>query len=236
MINELERKKNLFFFLLSFFVISFAFISVVSAVAPVTTIFTGEEGFEIQVLSPQYMKLNEAVHLQFHVYNKSNGEVLTNDTPISCQSQLVYRGIEIGSEFAIPIDHHFTVDYNTNNISNLGPYGYVIHCNGSMLGGFYSGGFTATPEGRGPRVGFFIIIFVFAYGLGFIGFFGKNEWISIIGGMACLSLGLYTITAGIDIYRNFITLGISYFTIAMGAIFTLIPALEMIEENFGNWK
>lgn len=91
--------------------------------------------------------------------------------------------------------------------------------------------FDVTASGFDSILGFHILIFGIIYGVAFVGFFGRNEWVSIIGGFMMMGLGVYTILNGIDLYRNTITQSISLFTIGLGAIFSLVPGLEIINDN-----
>ena len=123
-------------------------------------------------------------------------------------------------------------NYSFCNISEIGIYN--VHGFGDPNGAKTSWAYTfeITPSGFRNLLGFFVIIIVIAYSIGFIGFFGKSEWVSVIGGLSMMALGVYTVINGIDIYRSFITLAFSYFTIALGGIFTIVPLLGMIQENY----
>jgi hypothetical protein len=79
---------------------------------------------------------------------------------------------------------------------------------------------------------FLVIAFVLIYVVGFFGFFGKHIWVSLLGGLAMLGLGIYTIQNGIDVYRNFITNIIAITTIGLGAIFALTSGIEIIQETY----
>jgi len=118
------------------------------------------------------------------------------------------------------------------NTTIIGDYKYCYDCGNLNERKTGCIDFSVTPSGEKNVLGFFIIIILLAYGVGFIGFFGKNEWVSIIGGLSMLSLGLYIALVGIDVYRNFMTLSLSYFSIGLGAIFIFVPLLEMIKGNY----
>lgn len=92
--------------------------------------------------------------------------------------------------------------------------------------------YNVTPSGSGDILGFFILIVIMIYGIAFVGFFGKSEWVTILGGMAMIGLGLFTINNGIDVYRNQITEIFSWTTIALGAFFALYAGTSVIKENF----
>lgn len=91
--------------------------------------------------------------------------------------------------------------------------------------------FNMTPSGLGDTLGYSILIYAIVYVIGFVGFFGKNEWVTIIGGLAMLSLGIYSLLNGISDYRTTMTDVISWWTIALGAFFALYAGYSVIEEN-----
>ena len=45
-------------------------------------------------------------------------------------------------------------------------------------------------------------------------------------------LGVYIVVNGIDVYRNFMTSALSTITIGLGAMFTIIPVLEVLRDNY----
>ena len=126
------------------------------------------------------------------------------------------------------------VDYNYTytGTHKVGDYSYKV-C-GDKDGSFECEDicFKITPSGTTDNSAFYIIIIALSYGIAFIGFFGKNEWITIIGGLAMLGVGVYFITNGIIIYRDVITLTISYFTIALGGFLALYTTYELLQENY----
>jgi hypothetical protein len=78
----------------------------------------------------------------------------------------------------------------------------------------------------------YVIIFGVIYLIGFFGFFGKNIWVSLLGGMGMMALGIFTMINGIADYRIFITNVISLTTIGIGAIFALTSGVELIKEIY----
>ncbi len=123
-------------------------------------------------------------------------------------------------------------------------YNYSF-CNTSQLGTYIVNGFgdidgiktswsydlDVTPSGDENVLGLFIIVIFIAYAIGFIGFFGKHEWVSVMGGFAMMLLGVYILINGIDVYRNFMTIALSSITAGLGAIFALVPLLELLRDN-----
>ena len=92
--------------------------------------------------------------------------------------------------------------------------------------------FQITPSGSSGNDGFYILVILLIYGVAFIGFFGRNEWITLIGGLAMMFLGVYIINTGIVIFRDTLTNAISYFTIVLGAFFALYTGIEIIQNNY----
>lgn len=93
--------------------------------------------------------------------------------------------------------------------------------------GFY---FYSTPSGDSNQTLFFISIIGLIYFISFFGFFNKNPTITLIGGMGMMILGLYLITNGITIYRDWITNAIGAFTIAIGAYISFEAGYALIQE------
>jgi hypothetical protein len=121
-----------------------------------------------------------------------------------------------------------TFSYHFCDTSQLGGYVYNYY---EADGTTWINDFTVTPSGLDNVLGYFILCFIIVYSIGFIGFFGKNEWISIIGGLAMISLGTYVILNGIDVYRTTLTDVIAWWTIALGAFFSLYAAVAVIQDN-----
>lgn len=127
------------------------------------------------------------------------------------------------------------VDYNYTfcTTTKLGDYLYNVCGDKDTVFTCENIDFTITPSGNdGDNLGFYIIIIGLLYGIAFIGFFGKSEWVAIIGGMGMMFLGVYFVNSGIVIYRDVLTNALSYFTIALGAFFTLFSTISIIKENY----
>jgi hypothetical protein len=116
--------------------------------------------------------------------------------------------------------------------SNSGEYTYNTFGNPDGVLEVQPVTFTINPSGNTAPLGLFIIAIGIIYFIGFFGFFGKHQWVSALGGMAMITLGIYTINNGIDVYRTFITDVFSWTTIGIGTIFTLVPLIEFIQENY----
>ncbi len=121
-------------------------------------------------------------------------------------------------------------NYETCNTETLGSYTGIGRCDTTP----FDNDFEVTPSGKSgsSNQAFFIIFFILAYGVGFFGFFGRNQLISFIGGILMILLGIFTIRYGIIIFRDVYTVALSYITLGMGFIFMLVPAVEYLQEQF----
>ncbi len=125
------------------------------------------------------------------------------------------------------------IDYNyTFYVLALGEYQYSVFGDkdGILAGENFC--FEVTPSGQSGSSNqvFYLLFFAIAYGVGFTGFFRKNEMVSFLGGILMIILGLYVILNGVIIYRDVLTKTLSYVTLALGSIFMLVPAVETIED------
>jgi len=93
--------------------------------------------------------------------------------------------------------------------------------------------FSVTPSGSsgGANIAFFIFVIVLIYSITFIGFFGKDEYITILGAMAMLFLGIYLFNNGVIIFRDDITRYISYLTMGIGALLAIWTGIVIIQDN-----
>jgi len=118
--------------------------------------------------------------------------------------------------------------YNFCNTTNLGSYD--VRGKGDLDGidNSFTSCFDITPSGQSgtENIIFFLFIIIMIYGITFIGFFGKNIPITILGGMAMMFLGIYIVQSGLIIYRDTLTNYFSYLTIGLGVILAFWALLE----------
>jgi hypothetical protein len=126
------------------------------------------------------------------------------------------------------------IDYNYSytGTHKIGDYIYTVYGdkNGVLISEDIC--FKITPSGSSGTETLFIILIILTYGVAFVGFFGKNEWVTLFGALSMMILGIYITTNGIIVYRDFLTKAISYFTIGLGAFFALFTTLTLINENY----
>ncbi len=94
--------------------------------------------------------------------------------------------------------------------------------------------FTITPSGNSGNafIVFHIFLIFILYGITFFGFFGKNVWMSLIGSMSLIGLGIYVIQQGIILFRDWLTLYFAYVTIGIGAAIALIAVIALINGDY----
>lgn len=125
-------------------------ISLVSAVPPLTTEFVGDIGLDIQANVYNYYKINEGAAVQIHVFNKSNGELLSSPA-ISCSVELTdHNGTIVLSGHTLADGDHFNMTRPPAVVDTSETYALIILCNNSEVAGFKTAFFDATPTGRPP--------------------------------------------------------------------------------------
>jgi hypothetical protein len=122
----------------------------------------------------------------------------------------------------------FVYNYIFTNTEQVGRYSYIT------VGNSVSNGIciqSVSFDVKSLDLSFSIMLILISLGLAMFGFFGKNEWITIIGGLIMIPIGIYFIYNGIDIYKSILTEIISITMICLGAFFTIFTGIEIIEEN-----
>lgn len=221
------------------FVFLVFFIMLITNVAGVKTIPVSAGNLDINTWSIESVKQNAAHTFVWDVAD-SNGLLMYNNQT-NCSFFLIQAGTtnQIASGIAnrTPDDYGWYKTIPKNILSNIGQYDYQIDCfmisNNSVSGNLLNS-FDVTPAGNTQdNQAFFILVVILIYAIALIGFFGKNEWITIIGGMAMIPLGLYMINNGLMIFRNSITDVLAWTTIGLGAFLSIFTALSLIKEELG---
>lgn len=117
------------------------------------------------------------------------------------------------------------------NITTTGTYCFNIACTDGINIETGSKCFDITPSGNNNNLGFYFLVIGIIYAIAFVGFFGKNEWVTILGGMGMIALGLYSINNGVVIFRDTITDVFSWTTIGLGSFFAIYAGISVINEN-----
>lgn len=75
------------------------------------------------------------------------------------------------------------------------------------------------------------IVVAMLYTIALIGFFGRSEWVAMLGGLGLLAVGIFIFTDGIVAYKNFYTHTFALTTMGLGAMFSIMSGMSIIEEN-----
>ena len=145
----MKRSKNKVFIyvLLVLLVVSF-----VSAVPPVDTIFTGDTGIQIEVNIMPYYKYGEARWSVIHLFNVTDGFIITNatHTNVSCMINLRdSQGFELMVVEATVHGDHWDLNGSGGGANPVGNYAWTLHCldYNAHIGGYTSGYFEITESG-----------------------------------------------------------------------------------------
>lgn len=157
------------------------------------------------------------------------------DSTYSNISKIIYTKtsqILLAGETAMTETSNDFYSYNFNDTTLLGLYQVYGHCdeNGVQVQWWYD--FEVTPSGQSGSSNtiFSMGILIFFYVISFIGFFGRNEIVTLIGGLGMFALSIYFISQGLVIYQDWITNAISYFTMALGAYFSFSAGYSLYED------
>jgi len=155
------KKCLTIFFLLSVLLFSF---NTVTAVAPVTTVFYGETGINVEVqLMPAYQFGEERFSI-IHLFNASTGYQITNATNdnITCNLHLRdSQGFEIVIVNATPHLDYWDLNGTGGGTNAIGRYAWTLVCNDNtnLVGGYRSGYFDITDNGKVEPEGLIILGF-----------------------------------------------------------------------------
>ena len=149
-----------------------------------------------------------------------NATVLDEDkTAILSDEAMQYNG------------QYFNLSINSSQLENLGTYNAIGFCSDGTDSDTFDFNFEVTPSGKSGtnNIMFYVIILLLGYVLNLLGFFKQNAIITILGGMVLIFTGLYMVQNGIVIYRDSLTLAISYITLFWGVGSSLWAAIEVID-------
>ena len=144
------KNKYFLFMMFGFFLISLSF---VGAQPPFQT-STEDVGLIIEIPKYTYIKAYEQFKFHSHVFNSTDGLLVTNETT-DCILHLYYHNGSHAFEADMgfdsnALDFEYTIPAE-GVIPGVGAY--IIQCNASTQGGFSSGGFQVTISGVEPMPG-----------------------------------------------------------------------------------
>jgi len=192
-------------------------IPMAAAVPPVTTIYTGEIGLQIEVNIMESYKLGDARYSIIHLFNTTNGYQLTNTTNPNIMCEIHLRdsqGFELSVVQAMPHLDHWDLNGTEGGTNPIGSYAYTIVCqdSDSETGGYTSGIFTITNSGNALTEGdsilnigvlFFLVIVSILFLTTGISLTRRD--INIIwGGFLLISIGVIILYGATSMASNFI--------------------------------
>jgi len=243
------------------FILFFVFVllvGIVSAVSPFTT--TSTIGLDISYPQFETVKKDQRFQLNIHVYNKTTGYLMTNDTT-SCNLHLYnHSGDEFLEQdlFFDTNEKNFYLEIGSGNFSTVEQYVFYIDCNTSEAGGTVSGLYSVTEDGFSnsnldSSAGIAIIIFMLAViaGLFYLPFmtkFSENEMLNHVLKycswvlalflliLASVTVGTIADTANLGIFSEVFrfTWVISwgcYLLLAYTVLRFLFKGIELMKEN-----
>jgi amino acid transporter len=89
---------------------------------------------------------------------------------------------------------------------------------------------TSTGFSGAENIVFILFIIVVIYGINLLGFFGKNETMTLLGGMFLMFLGIYIINNGMIIYRDDLTNYFAYITIGWGFVSSIMAGISLMND------
>ena len=161
---------------------------------------------------------------------------VTSNNASACNLSSIQYPDGTATIFNLPLTKDGQTFYKTiasGNYSQLGSICHDILCTDGVSIEPGSVCRVVSPSGNSgsSNLGFIILVFAVIYGIAFVGFFGKNETVAIIGGLAMIGLGIYTVNSGVVLYQDAITKVLSWTTIGLGAFFSIFTGVEVIKDN-----
>lgn len=211
----------------------------VEAVAPTTTVFSGEVGINVEANLMDIYKFGEPRWTVIHLFNTTNGYQITNATNdnITCSMHLRNsQGFELMSVFAVANTDHWDLNGSAGVNTPIGHYAWTLTCQDdtAQVGGYVSGFYeiTATGETETINLTLFIILILISTGILLAGFLFKNYVFSTISGMGFLLTGAYIMINGLGSLATANTQMLSVIIIGFGAIVTITSALELANVSY----
>jgi len=133
-----------------FLVVSLLVLPIVSSAPPTTIVSTVETGFQVDVTTVSHVQRDSTHHINVHVFNSTNGVPVGAKEGVSCYGDLYNKsGDHLIEVFELTRDGvEYEWDIGGTNFTNDGIYPYVIYCNTSVQGGFFSTAFDVTVSGE----------------------------------------------------------------------------------------
>ena len=229
----LKRSYLIFVFLAFAFFLSLPFVFS----APPFQSSQGISGCLIEYPKIDIIQINKNFEFDFHVINYSNGIVLTNKN-IACSLHIYNKYGEhkyTNDTPAFTEDYDFVILVDKGNFTEIEVLSYIFQCNNSAIGCFVSAPMEVTAEGEPTtsllnlNIFFYVLVFIIII----LGFWIKNEYVTLIGSITLTVISVLMYNDGIGIYNNEITRIVTSIFAMIGGFISIKIALDIINENFG---
>lgn len=86
----------------------------------------------------------------FHVFNASSGYPILPNKTVSCEFNLyqLNSGMQVNEMTPVVSKQNDIWEFDADNMTSLGEYSYIFHCNDTIQGGFLSETFSVTKTGE----------------------------------------------------------------------------------------
>ena len=121
--------------------------------------------------------------------------------------------------------------YSYSNFTEIGDYYVYGICDEDNTYTTWAFTIPITSSGQQSQIALIFLFCIICIGLIVFGMYIQNEWVTIIGGLTTVLLGLFFLLNGIDTFRSSITESISIVLLFVGAFFSLVPAIELIQRE-----
>ena len=179
--------------------------------------------FLLTNVSAEYIphKINNDLFYSFTSNNATECNITQANTP--------YGIINI-NQITTKSGQTFNITIKSGNFTSIGTYCFNIVCSdGTQI---ENGDFCreVTPSGFNATLGFYLVIIGIIALVVILGFAIKEAWFVVIGGLALIMFGIYSINYGIAGFRDmFMTWGIGLFEIGIGTILSVGSAMQKLD-------
>lgn len=178
---------------------SILLLTLVSAAPPFQQVAGEEEGLTLRFPPVETIKVGRDITSHMHVYNSTNGLILTNTT-VTCFADLYNSTGDhiVKSQMGFDLPYDFQLKIKGGNFTIRERDSFIIWCNSSTAGGLVAGGFDVTLTGREDPEGITKIIF-FAFFMILV-FGSLFSFLRILGHWKDLEVDILEFAQSIGIY------------------------------------
>lgn len=207
----------------------FLFLLVTPLVSSATIQFL--TGYEISPSLQVTYEQDKDILIDFFVYNKSNGNLVTNVTT-KCSYYLADNQGTVLTNLNVPYLSlgYWSINIDGSNFTRLGKYNYGIKCNDTIQGGAYTGEYKITPDGLDLSSALYWLIIALGFGVMILGLWREDYTITTLGSFGLVLVGLNILFYGIEGLKNSMSNGISIIILAVSGYVMIKTGIEFVQE------